>query len=103
MAVPTDRDTFAAYCLRELGAGATTVNVTTEQVQDRIDEALFRFWERHPNGVHEEYILYNFQRADMEKGYLSLPPDIQAVTDLFVPSQSGGVFSIEFQLQLEML
>lgn len=103
MAIPTNKEEFIQHCLRTLGEPVTKVNVSIEQCEDRVDEALFRFHERHPHATQQEYILYNFQRADLESGYIILPPDIQAVTEIFLPSYSAGMFSMDFQLQMENL
>ena len=103
MAQPIDRDTFIEWIFRRLGEPVTKVNVSIEQASDRVDEALSRFYERHYHGTEEHYILYNFQKADLETGYILLEPDIQAVTDLLIPSPSAGIFSVEYQLQLENL
>jgi hypothetical protein len=103
MAQPTDRDEFTQWCLRALGEPVFEVNVSIEQISDRVDEALARFYERHYHGTEEKFILYNFQKADWDAGFIQLEPDIQAVTDLFIPSPNSGIFSVEYQLQLENL
>ena len=40
MATPNSRTTFKNYCLRSLGSGVIDINVSDDQVDDRIDEAL---------------------------------------------------------------
>ena len=40
MAIPTTKATFKSYCLRALGFGVIDINVSDDQVDDRIDEAL---------------------------------------------------------------
>lgn len=102
MSVST-KDEFAQYCLRRLGAPAITINVTEEQVSDRIDEALQLFYERHYNAVEQTYILYDITNTDRGNQFIELDPDVVAVTDVLVPNQSAGMFNIEFQTQLENL
>ena len=40
MAIPTTKSTFKEYCLRNLGKGVIDINVSDDQADDRIDEAL---------------------------------------------------------------
>lgn len=47
MAKPTTRQEFKDYCLRALGDGAITINVTPEQIEDRIDEAIDFYQDYH--------------------------------------------------------
>lgn len=42
------RDDFANYCLRQLGAPVVKIDVTEEQLNDRIDEAI-DFWQQFNN------------------------------------------------------
>ena len=43
MAIPTSKSTFKSYCLRALGFGVIDINVSDDQADDRIDEALQYF------------------------------------------------------------
>ena len=47
MAVPSSRTTFKNYCLRSLGFGVIDINVSDDQIDDRIDEALQFFAQYH--------------------------------------------------------
>lgn len=99
----SNREEFAAYCLRRLGAPTIQINVSEEQIEDRIDEALQLFYERHYNGVEQTYILYDITNADRGNQYIDLDPDVVAVTDVLVPNQTAGMFNVEFQAQMENL
>lgn len=103
MAIPTNRDEFIQYCLRQLGEPVFQVNVALEQADDRVDEALFRFHERHYHGSEEVFILHPFSQAELDQGYILLEPDIVSVTDVMLPTPNSGIFSVEYQLQLENL
>ena len=50
MAVPTSKSTFKDYCLRALGKGVIDINVSDDQADDRIDEALQYFAKYHYDG-----------------------------------------------------
>ncbi len=49
--IPNSRTTLRDWCLRKLGQGAVKINVTSEQVEDRIDEAIERVQEHHFDGT----------------------------------------------------
>lgn len=55
MAIPTSRDEFKAWCLRALGDGVIQINVSDEQLEDRIDEALYTYQQFHMDAVVQCY------------------------------------------------
>lgn len=55
MAIPTSRDEFKAYCLRALGDGVIQINVSDDQLEDRIDEALYTYQQFHMDAVVKCY------------------------------------------------
>ena len=55
MAEPTSRETYIETCKRRLGHPVTKINVTDEQADDRVDEALRYFWDYHFNGADKTY------------------------------------------------
>jgi hypothetical protein len=54
--VPATRDDFKAYCLRSLGDGVLQINVSDDQVEDRIDKALYMFTQYHMDAVVKEFV-----------------------------------------------
>jgi hypothetical protein len=50
------RQGLADYCLRSLGQGAIDINVTQQQVDDRINEAIQFYHEYHHDGVERMYL-----------------------------------------------
>ena len=55
MANPTSRSELQEYCLRRLGKGVIDINVSTDQIDDRTDEAIQFFQEYHFDGVEKTY------------------------------------------------
>ena len=51
MAVPSSKSTFKSYCLRALGFGVIDINVSDDQIDDRLDEALQYFAHYHYDGL----------------------------------------------------
>lgn len=102
--IPTSRVEFADYCLRKLGDPVININISPEQLDDRIDEALSYFYERHYDGTEIVHMLHEITTDEMAQGYIELPSDIVGVTDIFRLNSSGsGLFSVEFQYQLQEL
>ena len=56
MAIPTSKSTFKSYCLRALGSGVIDINVSDDQIDDRIDEALQYFAQYHYDGIEKMYL-----------------------------------------------
>ena len=65
MATPTTKATFKSYCLRNLGYGVIDINVSDDQVDDRIDEALQYFAQYHTDGVERMYLKYKVTADDV--------------------------------------
>jgi hypothetical protein len=65
MSVPTTRTEFGEYCLRALGDGVIQINVSSEQVSDRIDEALYTYQQRHMDAVVKNYLKHEISPSVM--------------------------------------
>lgn len=65
MAVPTSRTEFKDYCLRKLGAPVIEINVSEDQIEDRIDESLKMYWDYHFDG--SEVVYYKHQVTGKER------------------------------------
>lgn len=105
MARPTNRREFANYCLRKLGAPVTEVNVDLQQVEDRIDDALDKYFEYHFDGVEEKYLAVAIQDSDVANGYIEFEDDIFSVVKVvpFTNTSSIGsanLFTAQYQFFL---
>lgn len=56
MSIPTDRESLKNWCLKALGEPLMHVNISAEQLEDRIDEALHYFYQFHYDGTEKVYI-----------------------------------------------
>ena len=72
MAAPNSRDTLIDYALRNLGEPVITINVDREQCEDRLDEALAFFVERHFDGVEKVFFRYQITQTDLNNKYLTV-------------------------------
>jgi hypothetical protein len=103
MSTPETKEEFIQYCLRALGEPVIKVNISPEQADDRVSEALKLFYERHYNGVEEVYILFDITDREKAQKYILLDKDIVGVTECFRPISSGNIFDFAFQYQLSDL
>jgi hypothetical protein len=69
MALPTTRQQLIDWCLRELGHGVIDINVSEEQIEDRVDEALSYFKDYHFDGV--EHYFYNHKITATKLNFVS--------------------------------
>ena len=71
MAAPNSRQTLIEYSLRQLGAPVVDINVDWQQCEDRLDDALQQFSERHFDGVEKAFFLYPVTAQDIANEYIN--------------------------------
>jgi len=130
MAIPTSKSTFASYCKRALGFGVIDINVSDDQVDDRVDEALQYFAQYHYDGVEKMYLKYKITEADItraranttttgtdtvdtsitssfEEGnnFIPMPSSVVSVVQIFdfTNAVEQNMFDIRYQLRLNDL
>lgn len=115
MSAITTREDFKSYCLRRLGAPVIEINVDDQQIEDRIDDALQYFIDRHADGTQKVYYIKALLDSDVNQQYLDLseakdaqgnPMDIVGVTRIFPISDSQAtinMFDLRYQLRLNEL
>ena len=130
MAVPTSKSTFASYCKRALGFGVIDINVSDDQVDDRVDEALQYFAQYHYDGVEKMYLKYQITEADITRAranttttsadtvdssitgsfkegnnFIPMPSSVVYVVQIFNfdEAQTNSMFDIRYQLRLNDL
>lgn len=106
MAIPTTRAEFKEYCLRKLGKPVIEINVSDEQVEDRIDEALKYYWDYHFDGSEKIYYKHLVTEQDKINKYITLPDNIIGAVHVF-PVGAGvntnNLFNIRYQIALNDL
>ena len=130
MAIPTSKSLFKDYCLRALGFGVIDINVSDDQADDRIDEALQYFAQYHYDGIEKMYLKYQVTAADITRassnttttatdiidstvtasfgegnGYIPMPPAVVSVLNIFPfdDQATNNMFDIRYQLRLNDL
>lgn len=106
MATYTRQD-FIEYCLRKLGKGVIDINVTPEQIEDRIDEALEYFRIYHFDGIEKVYLKHKITQEDTENKYITVPDLIYGITKVYPISAGTSIsksfFDLQYQLRLNDL
>jgi len=107
MAVPNSRDQFKEYCLRKLGKPVIEINVDDDQVDDRVDEALKKYYDFHFDGSDKIYYKHQVTETDKVNKYITMPENILGVVNLFPISdpsvRSDDIFNIRYQIALNDL
>lgn len=104
MPQPDTRQEFAEYILRKIGAPVIQINVSEDQVEDRIDEAVSFWRDYHYNGSQLVYLKHELTEADVENGYIEMPKNILGISRVFDLSSSistgSGIFNVNYQFVL---
>ena len=131
MATPSTKATLKSYCLRALGFGVIDINVSDDQADDRLDEALQYFAQYHYDGIEKMYLKHlvtsdevTRARADAEttatdtadssitatwkegKNFIPIPSSVVSVVQVFPFTDTGAgsnMFDIRYQLRLNDL
>ena len=130
MATPTSKATLKTYCKRALGFGVIDINVSDDQVDDRIDEALQYFAQYHYDGVEKMYLKYQITQDDIDraasndtttatdtvdsnitatfkegKNFIPMPSSVVSVIQIFPfdDQTTNNMFDIRYQLRLNDL
>ena len=107
MALPTSRAEFKDYVLRKIGAPVIQINVSDEQVEDRIDEAIAFWRDYHYDGSQMVYLKHALTQQDIDRGYIEVPENILGITRIFDLSSSistgTGFFNVQYQFVLNNL
>jgi len=131
MAIPSTKATLKSYCLRSLGDGVIDINVSDDQVDDRLDEALQYFAQYHYDGIERVYLKHKITQAELDrgitnattsvtdkvdsgisadwlegKGFIPVPDTNVSVVKVFPLTDTGGggsLFDVRYQLRLNDL
>lgn len=76
----SSRQELIDYCKRALGWPIVNINVTDDQVNDRINDALDMFFEYHFDGSYRALLTVILSQTDINNQYITLPPGVVSVT-----------------------
>lgn len=106
MALPTNRREFRDFVMRALGEPVIEINVSEDQVQDKIDSALRYYWDYHYDGSEKVYYKALLTPEDIQNKYITMPENIFGVINVFEIGRSIGandMFNVRYQIALNDL
>lgn len=103
MPVPTSKATFKDYILRKLGFPVVEINVSADQIDDCVDEAMQRFVDWHYDSTVRRVIVHQVTQAEIDTRTLTIPDEIVFVVEMLPVSgaSSGAVFSDAYQFEYD--
>ncbi len=103
MALPSTRETFKQYCLRQLGKPVIDINVSDDQCEDRIDDALQYYRDYHFDGTEKVFLKKTLTADDITNMYLDVDSSIVGVVNMFDIGDSvntNNIFNLKYQISL---
>lgn len=104
MAQPTSRQEFKEYILRKLGAPVINIDLSDDQIEDRIDEAIDFYRDYHYDGSILVYLKHQLTQQEIEQGYVEVPSRLIGISRIFDISSSlstgTGMFNVNYQFVL---
>lgn len=104
----TSREQLKQYALRDLGAPLITIDISDEQMEDRIDEAISFFRDYYFDGIEKAFYRHQITQQDIDDKFIQLPDHVWAVTRIFpYPTSSSSsqlnIFDLQYQLRMNDL
>lgn len=107
MSKVTSRAELKEYCLRRLGFPLIDINVSDEQIEDRISDAFQIYTEYHYDAIESLYWAHKITQEDVDNRYLTVDDGIISIVRIFPLSQSVNssvyLWDIRYQLRLHEL
>lgn len=100
------------YALRSLGEPIVKVNVTEEQISDRLNDTIEKFAEFHFNGNQKTYITHQITADDVANRYICIPDNVIGISRVLsfvdgsatgTSTTNSGLFSVQYQVRLNDL
>jgi hypothetical protein len=100
----TSRTAFKSYCQRKLGSPVIQINVSDDQIEDRIDDALEYYQDYHFDAVEDTYVPYKLTVDDITNNYITTDQSIIGIKQVIPLYQknsfSTNMFDVKYQLFL---
>lgn len=106
MAEVTTREELKDYCLRKLGVPIIEINVSDEQVDDRITEGFQKYIEYHYDAVELTYLKHTITQEDVDNKYLIVDDRVVSIIRMFPLSTTvtnSYMWDIRYQIRLNEL
>ena len=106
MSIPATREEFKLYCMRKLGYEVIRINMSPNQIDDRIDEAILFFQDFSSEGTERQFYKIQISGTDIANKYVTLPDNIIGAVSIFPPGDAfntTNIFNIRYQITLNDL
>jgi len=97
MAQPSSRGELIEYVKRKLGAPVLEINVSDEQIEDLVDDAVQFFQERHFDGVIQTFLKYQITQEDKDRGRAPNNTVVGLTTDTVTTTIAGQSKTFQFK------
>jgi len=100
------REELKDYCLRRLGFPVIEINVSEEQIEDRISDAFQYYTEYHYDAIETVYLKHLVTAQDIANKYLTIDDGIINIIRIFPLSSTwtkSYMWDIRYQLRLHEL
>lgn len=101
----TSKSGLIDYCLRHLGYPLIPINISEEQLEDRIEEALEYFREYHYDGITKVYLKHQLTQANIDTQEIKLSDSliygVTRVLNYGGAKNSNNMFNLDYQIRLE--
>lgn len=102
----TNRADLKTYCLETNGAGIHTINITENQLNHCIDDALQYFQEYALDAQERIFYVHTLTGTDITNMYITMPDNILSVVKVYGQStmtSSSALFSAEYQIASDII
>lgn len=101
----TSRNQLIQYALRALGSPVIQVNVSTEQLEDRVDEAIAYYNNYHYDGVERIYLKHQITAEDKTNRSIPLPDNIRGISRVLSLNTTtvNSILNYETQFKMSMI
>lgn len=106
MAEPTTREELIDAVKIRLGHPITHIDVTEEQLDIRVDQALRYYYDYHFDGAQKMFFKKLITQEDKDNGYITVPDNIIGAIRVFPYGEalsSSNIFSLRYQIALNDL
>lgn len=106
MSKVTSRADLKDYCLRRLGFPIIEINVSDEQIEDRISDAMQYYVDYHYDATSKVYYKHTVTQEDVDNRYVTVPNSMIGVTRILPLNNllsKSYMWDIRYQLILNNL
>ena len=96
----SNRNQLKQYCLVKLGSPVIEINVSDEQIENRIDDAVDFFVDYGYNYQEHKYLPIKISQLDIDNGYITVPEELLAVTRI-LPINNPSINSTSYLFDIQ--